>query len=112
MANIQQSSVLSRLPILIFVAWRNIWRNPIRSVLTISALASGLIMVILYASLLEGMTRQLVRFATEISTSHIQIHRQAYVDDQDIYATMPWSYMEKIEKEFPNIQLSPRLYAA
>ena len=77
MSNIQQSSVLSRLPILIFVAWRNIWRNPIRSVLTISALASGLIMVILYASLLEGMTRQLVRFATEISTSHIQIHRQA-----------------------------------
>ena len=112
MTNIQQSSVLSRLPILIFVAWRNIWRNPIRSVLTISALASGLIMVILYASLLEGMTRQLVRFATEISTSHIQIHRQAYIDDQDIYATMPWSYMEKIEKEFPDIKISPRLYAA
>lgn len=112
MSNIQQSSVLSRLPILIFVAWRNIWRNPIRSVLTISALASGLIMVILYASLLEGMTRQLVRFATEISTSHIQIHRQAYVDDQDIYATMPWSYLEKIEKEFPDIRVSPRLYAA
>lgn len=112
MSNIQHSSVLSRLPILIFVAWRNIWRNPIRSVLTISALASGLIMVILYASLLEGMTRQLVRFATEISTSHIQIHRQAYIDDQDIYATMPWSYMEKIEKEFPSIKLSPRLYAA
>ena len=112
MSNIHQSSVLSRLPILIFVAWRNIWRNPIRSVLTISALASGLIMVILYASLLEGMTRQLVRFATEISTSHIQIHRQANIDDQDIYATMPWSYMEKIEKEFPNIKISPRLYAA
>lgn len=112
MSNIQQSSVFSRLPILIFVAWRNIWRNPIRSVLTISALASGLIMVILYASLLEGMTRQLVRFATEISTSHIQIHRQAYIDDQDIYATMPWSYMDKIEKEFPHIKLSPRLYAA
>lgn len=112
MSKLQHSSVLSRLPILIFVAWRNIWRNPIRSVLTISALASGLIMVILYASLLEGMTRQLVRFATEISTSHIQIHRQAYVDDQDIYATMPWSYMEKIEKEFPQIKISPRLYAA
>lgn len=112
MINTQQSSVLSRLPILIFVAWRNIWRSPIRSVLTISALASGLIMVILYASLLEGMTRQLVRFATEISTSHIQIHRQAYVDDQDIYATMPWSYIGEIEKEFPDIKLSPRLYAA
>lgn len=106
------TSALSRLPILIFVAWRNIWRNPIRSVLTISALASGLVMVILYASLLEGMMRQMVRFATEISTSHIQIHRQAYVDDQDIYATLPWSYMKQIEKEFPDVQVTPRLYAA
>ncbi|MDH5369668.1 MAG: FtsX-like permease family protein [Gammaproteobacteria bacterium] len=102
----------SRLPMLIFVAWRNIWRNPIRSVLTISALASGLIMVILYASLLEGMMRQMVRFATEISTSHIQLHRQAYIDDQDIYATFPWSYMKQIEQDFPEVHITPRLYAA
>ncbi len=107
-----QASVLSRLPILIFVAWRNIWRNPVRSVLTISALASGLIMVILYASLLEGMTRQMVRFATEISTSHIQLHRQAFIDDQDLYATLPWSYMQKLEQEFPDITIAPRLYAS
>ena len=107
-----QASVLSRLPILIFVAWRNIWRNPIRSVLTISALASGLVMVILYASLLEGMTRQMVRFATEISTSHIQLHRQAFIDDQDLYATLPWSYMQKLEQEFPDITIAPRLYAS
>lgn len=112
MKNFKQASIFSRLPILIFVAWRNIWRNPVRSVLTISALASGLIMVILYASLLEGMSRQMVRFATEISTSHIQIHRQAYIDDQDIYATLPWSYMEKIEQKFPAIKFSARLYAA
>lgn len=116
MNNINQASAsksaISRLPILIFVAWRNIWRNPVRSVLTISALASGLVMVILYASLLEGMTRQMVRFATEISTSHIQIHRQAYIDDQDIYATLPWLYMEKIEEEFPAVHFSARLYAA
>jgi len=102
----------SRLPILIFVAWRNLWRNPVRSILTISALASGLVMVILYASLLEGMSRQMVRFATEISTSHLQIHRQAYIDDQDIYATLPWSYMDEIQRAFPSIHLAPRLYAA
>lgn len=112
MKNTAQTSVLSRLPILIFVAWRNIWRNPVRSILTISALASGLVMVILYASLLEGMTRQMVRFATEISTSHIQLHRQAYIDDQDLYATLPWSYMEKIQQDFPDITITPRLYAA
>lgn len=106
------ASKASRLPILLFIAWRNIWRNPVRSSLTISALASGLIMVILYVSLLEGMSRQMVHFATDISTSHMQIHRQAFIDDQDLYATLPWSYMEKLRQDFPTLKFSPRLYAA
>jgi ABC-type lipoprotein release transport system permease subunit len=97
---------------LVFIAWRNIWRNRIRSALTISALAGGLVMVILYASLLEGMSRQMVRHATEISSGHFQIHRQAFIDNQDIYATLPWSYLEHIETAFPTIHVTPRLYAA
>lgn len=102
----------SQLPMLLFIAWRNIWRNRVRSVLTISALAGGLIMVILYASLLEGMTRQMVKYATEISSGHIQIHRQGYIDDQDLYATLPWSYLKRIEQDVPGIHVAPRLYAA
>ncbi len=112
MQHLHNASVLSRLPMLLFIAWRNIWRNPVRSILTISALAGGLIMVILYASLLEGMSRQMVKFATEISTGHLQIHRQAFVDDQDLYATLPWSYMTRIEQDIPGIHVAPRLYAA
>ncbi len=97
---------------LLFVAWRNIWRNPVRSILTISALVGGLVMVILYASLLEGMSRQMVQYATEMTTGHLQLHRRAFIDDQDLYATMPWSWLEQAEKEFPAIHVAPRLYAA
>lgn len=112
MRRLHSASPFSRLHMLLFIAWRNIWRNPIRSALTISALAGGLVMVILYSSLLEGMTRQMVRFATEVSTSHIQVHRQAFIDDQDMYATLPWAYMEKVAHNFPSIRVAPRLYAA
>ena len=97
---------------LVFIAWRNVWRNPVRSALTVSALAGGLVMVILYTALLEGMTRQMQRFATEISTGHIQLHRQAYIDDRDLYATLPWSYLEGIERHAPEVTVAPRLYAA
>ncbi len=97
---------------LLFIAWRNIWRNPVRSLLTIFALGGGLVMVLLYAALLEGMSRQMVQYATEISTSHLQVHRQAFVDDQDLYATLPWSYLQRIEQAAPGIELAPRLYAA
>lgn len=44
----------SRLPMLLFIAWRNLWRSPVRSILTISALAGGLVMVILYAAMMEA----------------------------------------------------------
>lgn len=108
----QNMSPASRLPMLLFIAWRNIWRSPIRSLLTISALAGGLVMVIFYAALMEGMLRQMVHQATAISTGHLQVHRQAYIDDQDLYATLPWSYLDELSKDFPSIQIAPRLYAA
>ncbi|MDT8375956.1 MAG: FtsX-like permease family protein [Mariprofundaceae bacterium] len=102
----------SRLLILIFIGWRNIWRSPVRSMLTVAALSGSLVVVILYSALMEGMSRQMVQFATEISTGHIQVHRQAFIDDQDLYAALPWSYMQKIEQKFPAIHVAPRLYAA
>nr|AIM47453.1 hypothetical protein [uncultured bacterium] len=104
--------IFNRLTLLQFIAWRNIWRNRVRSSLTISALAGGLIMLILYAALLEGMSRQMVTYATDISSSHLQMHRSAYIDDQDIYATIPWSYLTALENSSLSVEMAPRLYAA
>ncbi len=103
---------IARLRILVFTAWRNVWRNPVRSLLTISALAGGLVMVILYAALIGGMTEQTVRYATELSTSHLQAHRKAFIADQDLYATMPWPWLERVEGDLPGMRFAPRLYAA
>ena len=97
---------------LLFVAWRNLWRNPIRSILTISALAGGLVMVMFYAAMMDGMLRQMVHQATTISIGHLQVHRQAFIDDQDLYATLPWAYLGKMEQDFPQLKLAPRLYAS
>ncbi|GAB6042156.1 ABC transporter permease [Endothiovibrio diazotrophicus] len=102
----------SPLPTLAFVAWRNVWRNPVRSLLTISALAGGLAIMILYASLLEGMARDMVRYATELNTGHLQVQRRAFIDDRDLYATLPDDWLGALEKELPGAHFAPRLYAA
>ncbi|TQV78817.1 ABC transporter permease [Exilibacterium tricleocarpae] len=102
----------SNLAMFVFIAWRNIWRYPIRSLLTVFALAGGLIIVILYSVLLEGMTRQMVTYATDMSTGHLQLHRRAFIDDQDLYATLPWSYLNAAETALPAASVAPRLYAA
>lgn len=98
--------------ILFFIAWRNIWRNPLRSLLTISALSGSLVMLILYSAFLQGMSDQMVSYATDISTGKLQIHRKAYLDDQDIYATLSWQTLSKLEKQNPDLKFAPRLYSA
>lgn len=107
-----KAGVAARLPTLTFMAWRNIWRNPVRSVLTVCALAGSLVLVVLYLALVNGMTRQMVEHATDLSIGHLQIHRQAFVDDQDLYATLPWDYMTRIEQAFPAVNVAPRMYAS
>ena len=97
---------------LVFMGWRNIWRNPVRSLLTVSALAGGLIIVVLFSALLEGMARQMVHYATNLTSGHIQLHRQVYIDDQDLYATLPWDYLTALERRFPHLTFAPRLQAA
>ena len=111
-SKLRAAQFFMRVRMLGFIAWRNIWRNRMRSALTISALSIGLTLVIFYSAMLEGMTRQMIEFATDISTGHMQVHRQAYVDDQDIYATLPWQWLAEIEKQFPALSFAPRLYAA
>ena len=101
-----------RLPTLVFMAWRNIWRNPVRSALTVGALAGSLVLLILYLALVGGMTRQMVEHATDLSIGHLQVHRQAFIDDQDLYATLPWSYLTPIEAVPTGIHVAPRLYAS
>ncbi|MDG4867462.1 ABC transporter permease [Guyparkeria sp. 1SP6A2] len=105
-------SAFARLPLLVFVAWRNLWRNPVRSGLTISALAGGLVMVILYSALLEGMVDQMTASATERTTGHIQLQRRAFLDDRDLYATLPDDWADTLEARIDGIQITPRLYAA
>lgn len=103
---------ITRLPLLVFMAWRNLWRNPVRSGLSISALAGGLVMVILYSALLEGMIGQMVASATERTTGHIQLHRRAFIDDRDLYATLPGDWIGTLEARVDGIHVAPRLYAA
>jgi len=100
-----------RLSMLVFIAWRNLWRNKMRSILTISALAGGLALMIVYTTLIQGMSKQMINFATNISIGYLQVHRQSYIDDHDIYATMPWDLLNHLEKK-QAYKFAPRLYGA
>lgn len=65
------------------LAWRNIWRNKVRSLLIMSSVALGLFAGIFVLALYEGMLRARVRTVIDREVAHLQIHHPRFKDDYD-----------------------------
>lgn len=63
------------------IAWRNIWRNNVRSVVIIISVILGLWAGTFINALYWGMSEDRVRIAIENEVSHIQIHHPDFKDD-------------------------------
>lgn len=66
------------------LAWRNIRRNPRRTVLTLTAFALGVASLVFAWSMFDGSNAQMIGNMTGNYTGHIQIHRQGYTDNPSI----------------------------
>ena len=73
---------------LIIVAWRNIWRNGRRTVITVAAVALNTAILITTFALIEGMLRDLSDNVTDVSLGHAQVHAKGYLDDRSIYKSL------------------------
>jgi ABC-type lipoprotein release transport system permease subunit len=64
------------------LAWRNIWRNRNRSIITIASIASAVLLSVVTASLQKGVFDNLIRNVVSLYTGHIQIHEKGYWEEQ------------------------------
>ena len=71
--------------ILIKLAWRNLWRNSKRSWISILAISTALLVLMIMSGILEGMSVQMLRNGTELFQGHIQIHHQDYLPGRNMY---------------------------
>ncbi len=69
---------------IINLAWKNIWRNPIRSGVVISAVATGIWALMFIIGFVKGMVMSYVNVSIETRTSHIQMHHPEFVDDPEV----------------------------
>lgn len=60
------------------LAWRNVWRNPRRSGLTVAAIAVGLMALIFMWAFVDGVNEQMIENSTRYLAGHLQIHRSGY----------------------------------
>jgi putative ABC transport system permease protein len=66
------------------MAWRNIWRNARRSVLTISAVAFASLLLVFMLSFQLGSYDAMINTSVKIHTGHIQIQAKGYNEKQDM----------------------------
>jgi len=66
------------------MAWRNVWRNPRRSVLTMAAVAFAAVILIFMLSWQFGSYDTMINTAVSIHTGHLQVQAEGYRDKQRI----------------------------
>ena len=77
------------MPIDLKMAWRNIWRNPRRTFLTLSAIAFASIILVFMLSFQFGSYEAMINSSVKIQTGHLQIQAKGYKDKQSIHMVVP-----------------------
>lgn len=92
------------------VPWRNLWRNPRRTVITVAAVSFNTMVLITTLSLMDGMLDQTVRNATQLMTGEAQLHAPGYLLDRSLYKTLeaPNAILTALRER--SIGAAPRTY--
>ena len=73
---------------LIKIAWRNIWRNKLRSLVVIISIIFGLLGGIIMIAMSYGLNEERMNNAVDTYLSHIQIHNNSLSEDYNIKHTI------------------------
>jgi ABC-type lipoprotein release transport system permease subunit len=66
------------------LAWRNIWRNRRRSLITMASVMFAVILAIIMKSMITGVWGKMIQDVVSFSSGYIQIHKKGYWAEQSI----------------------------
>lgn len=67
---------------LLKLAWKNIWRNRNRTIITMAAIFFAVILSVATSSLRDGIFDNLVKNVVSFYTGYVQVHKQGYQEEQ------------------------------
>ena len=74
---------------LLKIAWRNVWRSPLRSFVVIGSVAVGIWSVITLLGFSFGLIQGFIDNALRYQVSHIQLHHPDFPEDKEIKFVLP-----------------------
>jgi ABC-type lipoprotein release transport system permease subunit len=73
---------------LLRMAWRNLWRNPRRTVVTTGAMTLALWVMVLYSGLIEGYWRGMERSIRELEVGDVQLFAKGYLESPSLFTAI------------------------
>ncbi len=96
---------------LLKLAWRNLWRNPRRTFITMAAIALGYAMLMFVACLMAGLRWQMIENGTRLVLSQIQVHAPGYYPNRPIQKTLGGRKGTDVSALLAAITADSRVYA-
>lgn len=95
------------------LAWKNLWRNKGRTIITIAAIFFAVVLSVIASSLKEGIFDNLVKNVVSFYTGYIQVHKKGYQEEQilDNSFAAAGKTEEKIFSVADITSLTPRIEA-
>lgn len=92
---------------ILIMAWRNIWRNKVRSIIIISSIAIGLFAGISVLALYKGMMKSRIRNVIDSEVGHLQIHNINFKRDYDPqFILANGAEVLKVVNKIPEVKLA------
>jgi ABC-type lipoprotein release transport system permease subunit len=92
------------------LAWRNIWRNKRRTLITSASIFFGVVLSSLMSSMQEGSYAQYIKTIVNFYSGYIQIHQRGYWNDKVINNSFEYSALKSKLAQAKGITIStPRL---
>jgi putative ABC transport system permease protein len=74
----------------VMLAWRNVWKNKRRTILTLLTIMVGCAMIIFFRATQDGSYEKMIEDSIAANTGHIQIHEKGFWENMSIdYAFVP-----------------------
>jgi ABC-type lipoprotein release transport system permease subunit len=92
------------------LAWRNLWRNKRRTLITSASIFFGVVLSAVMSSMQEGSYAQYIKTIVNFYSGYIQVHQKGYWEDQVINNSLEYSNISsKLEQVKEITVFTPRL---
>ena len=94
------------------LAFRSLWRHKLRTIITLSAVALGHFMLLVFVALGDGMHERMIDLGIRQNAGHVVIQANGFQKQQSIelLVTNPKAIEAAIKRRFPQAKIAVRAY--